>query len=83
MPERRTTEGWQELILKLLTNIAPEVDPKTIQADQPLREQIDIDSMDFLGLVTKIYEMTGIDIPESDYTRLTTLKKIVDYLAQR
>lgn len=63
--------------------IAPEVDFAGIEPDADLREQVDIDSMDFLNLVTALHVRLGIDIPEADYPRLATLRSAMAYLEQR
>jgi acyl carrier protein len=63
-----------------LGNIAPEIDPKTIDAGADLREALDIDSMDFLNFVTAIHHRLGVDIPEIDYPKLVTLDGAVHYL---
>lgn len=63
-----------------LNNIAPEVDLATVDPAADLREAIDIDSMDFLNLVTALHHRTGIDIPEMDYPKLATLSGMVTYL---
>jgi acyl carrier protein len=63
--------------------IAPEVDFDTIDPTADLREQIDIDSMDFLNLVTALHKRLGVDIPETDYPKLSTLKAATAYLNQR
>ena len=70
-------------ILKLLTNIAPELDPSTLDASLPLREQVDLDSMDFLNFVVAISKSLRVDIPESDYEKLRTLNDLVGYLSTR
>jgi acyl carrier protein len=66
-----------------LGRIAPEVDFETIDAEADLREQVDIDSMDFLNLVTALHARLGVDIPETDYPKLATLKGALAYLEQR
>jgi acyl carrier protein len=66
-----------------LGRIAPEVDFEAIDPDANLREQVDIDSMDFLNLVTALHERLGVDIPEVDYPNFATLRRAIDYLAQR
>jgi acyl carrier protein len=66
-----------------LGRIAPEVDFEAIDLDANLREQVDIDSMDFLNLVTALHERLGVDIPEVDYPNFATLRRAIDYLAQR
>ena len=68
-------------VLLILAEIAPEADPSAITLDVDLRDQLDIDSMDFLSFVIAIHEGLGVDIPERDYPKLTTLDEIVDYVA--
>jgi acyl carrier protein len=70
-------------ILDTLSSIAPEIDPAGIAPDKPLRDQVDLDSMDFLNVIIRLHEVLGIDIPESDYASLATLDGAVDYLARR
>jgi acyl carrier protein len=65
-----------------LGRIAPEVEFDSIDPGADLREQIDIDSMDFLNLVTALHQRLGVDIPETDYQKLATLKGIIDYLSE-
>jgi acyl carrier protein len=48
-----------------------------------IRDQLDIDSMDALNFLIAVHEETGVDIPESDYPRLTTVDGIVSYLSRR
>ena len=73
------TELWK-LVKEELNNIAPEVDLATVDPAANLREAIDIDSMDFLNLVTALHRRTGIEIPELDYPKLITLSGMVAYL---
>jgi acyl carrier protein len=70
-------------IFEAITAIAPEVDFADIRSDQPLRQQIDLDSFDFLNVIIRLHEILGIDIPESDYGELLTLDHAVEYLARR
>lgn len=63
--------------------IAPGTDVRGIRSDRPLREQIGLDSMDWLNVVVDLHERLSIDIPESDYGRLATLDSMVAYLASR
>ena len=66
-----------------IASIAPEADLRRLQPDRPLREQIDLDSIDWLNVVAALCERLSVDIPEADYGRLTTLDAIVAYLAAR
>jgi acyl carrier protein len=68
-------------VLAGLARIAPEVDPATLRGDASLREQVDLDSMDFLNLVIGLSESLGVEVPEADYPKLATLDGCVAYLA--
>ena len=76
-----TTEDIRAIVISVLTEVAPEVDPDAIDPDTELVEQLDIDSMDFLNIVVAINERTGIEVPERDYPKLSTLNDAVAYLA--
>jgi acyl carrier protein len=73
----------RKIVQEELNNIAPEVDLATVDPAADLREAIDIDSIDFLNLVTALHHRTGIEIPEVDYPKLATLSGIVTYLEAR
>lgn len=75
--ELRTT------IFAILKSIAPEVEPAQLDAAAPLREQIDLDSMDYLNLILGLHEKLRVEIPESDYRRLASLNDIVAYLREK
>ena len=66
-----------------LRQIAPESDPDSLGPDQKIRETLDIDSFDFLNFLLALNEKLGVDIPEADYGKLTTLGEMTRYLAQR
>jgi len=70
-------------ILAELRRIAPELEEGELRLDQPLRDQIDLDSMDWLNFLLALHERFKVDIPESDYQKLGTLDQIVAYLAGR
>ena len=74
-------EEIRALIVSKLSDVAPEVDFSTVASNMPLREQIDIDSFDFLNFIIRLSEHLKIDIPEADYGELRTLDSIVDYVA--
>lgn len=65
-----------------LSDIAPEIDPAALAQDRPVREQVDIDSFDFLNVVIRLRELTGVTVPEADYPQLATLDGTVDYLVR-
>ena len=67
-------------LVSLLQRVAPEVEPGTLDPRLPLREQVDLDSMDFLNVLISVHERLGVDIPEADYGRLRCLDDLVAYL---
>jgi acyl carrier protein len=78
-----TADELRRTVIDALARIAPEVDPHTIRAEAPLRDQVDIDSMDFLHFVVALHQRLGVEIPESDYAQLSTIEAIVAYLSSR
>ena len=70
----------RSIVLRALGDIAPEADPDEIDPKLPLRDQLDIDSMDFLNFVIALDAALGVPIPESDYPKLATLDGCVEYL---
>jgi len=70
-------------ILDALSGIAPEIDAAALVADKPLREQVDLDSADWLNFLVALHARLGVDIPDADAARLTTLDKLVDYCGQK
>lgn len=70
-------------VLRGLKRIAPEADPATIRPDVRIRDQVEIDSMDFLNFVIELHRELGVDVPESDYEQIQTLDKAAAYFAQR
>ena len=69
------------LLAHLLHGIAPEVDLSEADPRSPLQEALDLDSMDFLNLVTALHEATGVEVPERDYPKLSTVEGFVAYVA--
>ena len=68
------------LIVEALSAIAPEADYDTLPGKALLREELDLDSMDFLNFISALHEQTGVDIPEADYPKLFTLDGAIAYL---
>jgi acyl carrier protein len=74
------TDDPRALLAGLLRRIAPEVDLDDVDPDADLQDEVDLDSMDFLNLVTALHEATGIDVPERDYPALSTVNGFVAYV---
>ena len=73
----------KEVVLRVLNGIAPEIELDGIDASRDLREQADIDSVDFLNFVIGLHREFKIEIPDADMPKLSTLDSCIDYLASR
>ena len=71
------------LIRKVFSDLAPEVDIDSVDANAPLQATLDLDSMDFLNAMIAIHDVTGVDVPEADYGQVTTLDAIERYVRAR
>jgi acyl carrier protein len=78
-----TPEDIKKTIIDALTRIAPEIDPASIETSTSFRDQLDLDSMDFLNFVLALHDRLGIDIPETDYPLLYSLDSALSYLASK
>ena len=70
----------RQTIFEVLGEIAPEVDPATVDDASDLTEQLDLDSMDYLNWMLGINQATGVEIPQRDVSRFLTIDGAVDYL---
>lgn len=73
----------KETVLRVLGGIAPEVDSASLDPAKDLRDQIDIDSVDFLNFVIGLHKELGVEIADADMPKLTTLEGCVAYLVGR
>ena len=76
-----TKEEIRAAVLRILGDIAPEADLSRLKPDVSFRDQLDIDSMDFLNFVIALDEELHLAIPEADYARLSSLDSIVEFLS--
>jgi acyl carrier protein len=72
----------KRLVLDVLSGIAPEADFDTLPGKAQLRDELDLDSMDFLNFIAGLHERTGLDIPEAEYPKLSTLDGAVAWLSR-
>lgn len=72
----------KKTIFQLLKQIAPDTEPSNLQPDENIRETLDIDSFDTLQFLVSLNEKLGIEIPEADYGKITTLKTLVNYIIE-
>ena len=67
-------------VRQALTAAAPHIEGATVPGDADFHDDLELDSLDFLEFVTALAEVTGVEVPESDYGRLTSVETCVDYL---
>lgn len=75
-----TEEEVVVAIKDIIQTVAPDEDVAGLDPTQRLREQIDLDSMDFLDIVMELRKLYGVQVPEEDYKELATLDGCVRYL---
>ena len=78
-----TPADIREAILNILADIAPDEDLSQIDPAVPFREQLEMDSMDFLDIVMELRKRYRVQIPEEDYPALASMNSTVEYLAPR
>ena len=73
----------KQTVIAVLRRTAPEVSAAELDPARPLRDQVDLDSIDWLNFLVGLHERLGVDIPEADYAKLVTLTNVLDYLAAK
>ena len=75
-----TREEVRRAVVNILEDIAPDADLSSIKDDVTQREQMDLDSMDFLDIVMELRKRFNIEVPESDYQELVSMDSCIQYL---
>jgi acyl carrier protein len=75
-----TEDEIKAVVLRTLGSIAPEADLSQVDPDVALRDQLDVDSIDFLNFIIGLHNELNVEIPEADYPELGTLNNCVAYL---
>lgn len=78
-----TADEVKKIILEIIAEIAPDEDLSDVKPDVRLRDQLDLDSMDFLDIVMELRKQHGIEVPESDYQKLASLDSCAEYLGPK
>jgi len=78
-----TSGDIREAVLEILVEIAPDEDLSNLKEDVSFREQLELDSMDFLDIVMSLRKKYRVQIPEEDYPQLATMASTVAYLEPR
>nr|MBF0221184.1 acyl carrier protein [Desulfobulbaceae bacterium] len=75
-----TRDDISDVIIEIIQDIDEDADIKGLNPDEPLRDQLDLDSMDFLDIVMELRKRYKLQIPEEEYPELATLTSCVNYL---
>ena len=78
-----TKEDIKNKIIEQIYEIAPEHEGEEIPVNENIQRSLEIDSFDFLNLLTALNEELGVEVPESDYSEVDTLEHMTNYFAQR
>jgi acyl carrier protein len=78
--EYMKAEEIRAIILEVIHEIVPDEDLSNLKGDIRIRDQIEMDSMDFLDVIMELRKRYGIIVPEDDYMELSTLDSSVKYL---
>jgi acyl carrier protein len=78
-----TKDQCKQVVIDIITDIAPDEDLSTLKSDIRLRDQLQLDSMDFLDIVMELRKRHGIEVPEADYIQLASLDSCAEYLTPK
>jgi acyl carrier protein len=78
-----TPETIRQAVVDSVHVVAPEADFARVRPERSLREQLDLDSFDYLNVLIELHARLGVEIPEADYGRVATLDALVGYLSNR
>ena len=78
-----TKDETKKVVLDIIADIAPDEDISNLKGDVRLRDQMQLDSMDFLDIVMELRKRHNIEVPEADYPNLATLDSCADYLTPK
>ncbi len=78
-----TTEEIKQTIIEQILMVAPDIEKEEIEPNANLQRSLEIDSFDFLKVLTALNETLGVDVPETDYAQVDTLEHMADYFKAR
>jgi acyl carrier protein len=78
-----TKDECKKVVLEIIADIAPDEDLSQVKAEVRLRDQLQLDSMDFLDIVMELRKRYGIEVPEADYPQLASLDSCGEYLTPK
>jgi acyl carrier protein len=83
MTNANIQQNIQQIIIKAIQEVAPEIEQGDIDMDEDIREECDLDSMDFINYLIALKKSTGVSITECDYTQVNTFNKMHRYLLEK
>jgi len=78
-----TEDQVKQIVIDIINEIAPDEETSGLKPEVNLREQMDLDSMDFLDIVMELRKQHGIEVPEEDYPKLASLDSCAEYLTPK
>jgi acyl carrier protein len=78
-----TEDQVKQIVIDIIAEIAPDEDTSNIKPEVKLRDQLDLDSMDFLDIVMELRKQHSIEVPEADYPELASLDSCAAYLTPK
>jgi acyl carrier protein len=78
-----TASEVRQIVIDIISDIAPDEDTTSLDDAKSLREQLDLDSMDFLDIVMELRKRHKVEVPQEDYPRLASLASCVEYLSPK
>lgn len=78
-----SSEDVRQIVLDIIADVAPDEELSGLNADDSLRDQLDLDSMDFLDIVMELRKRHKVEVPSEDYSHLATLNSCVEYLTPK
>jgi acyl carrier protein len=73
----------RQIVIDIISDIAPDEDVSNLDDKKSLREQLDLDSMDFLDIVMELRKRHKVEVPQEDYPKLASLESCVAYLSPK
>ena len=78
-----TIEQIKRTIIEQILEVAPDVEEDEIEPQENIQRSLEIDSFDFLKILTALKVQLGVEVPEADYGKVDTLEHMADYFDKR
>lgn len=78
-----TEDELRNIVIEILKQIAPDTEPGELKPDDNIREKLEIDSFDALQFIVALDEKLGVETPEQDYGKITTLRNLISYILEK